>query len=107
MPEPTITRLTITWSKNTEVALRSHLGSQGLKMRQGKPLAMVMGVQDQTGAGGWRRSIYRFVTVAAQNDVFNACKQSERNFGWRSEYNHLRLDFPCKAGLAVTFRACG
>lgn len=26
-----ITRLTITWSKNTDLALRSYLGSQGLK----------------------------------------------------------------------------
>lgn len=31
MPEPAVTRLTISWSKNTDLALRSHLGSQGLK----------------------------------------------------------------------------
>ena len=31
MPEPTVTRLTISWSKDTDLALRSHLGSQGLK----------------------------------------------------------------------------
>ena len=31
MPETEITRLTITWSKDTDVALRSYLGSQGLK----------------------------------------------------------------------------
>jgi len=31
MPETEITRLTITWSKDTDVALRSHLGAQGLK----------------------------------------------------------------------------
>lgn len=31
MPDPEITRLTITWSKNTDRALRAHLGAQGLK----------------------------------------------------------------------------
>jgi len=31
MPETDITRLTITWSKDTDLALRSYLGSQGLK----------------------------------------------------------------------------
>jgi Ribbon-helix-helix domain len=31
MPEATATRLTISWSKDTDLALRSHLGSQGLK----------------------------------------------------------------------------
>ena len=31
MPEPQNTRLTINWSKDTDLALRSHLGSQGLK----------------------------------------------------------------------------
>ncbi len=31
MPEPQVTRLTISWSKDTDLALRSHLGSQGLK----------------------------------------------------------------------------
>jgi hypothetical protein len=31
MPEPAVTRLTISWSKDTDLALRSHLGSQGLK----------------------------------------------------------------------------
>ncbi len=31
MPEPSVTRLTISWSKDTDLALRSHLGSQGLK----------------------------------------------------------------------------
>jgi hypothetical protein len=31
MPEAEITRLTITWSKDTDLALRSYLGSQGLK----------------------------------------------------------------------------
>jgi hypothetical protein len=31
MPEPEITRLTITWSKDTDLALRSYLGAQGLK----------------------------------------------------------------------------
>jgi hypothetical protein len=31
MPETDITRLTITWSKGTDLALRSYLGSQGLK----------------------------------------------------------------------------
>ena len=31
MPEPQSTRLTISWSKDTDLALRSHLGSQGLK----------------------------------------------------------------------------
>lgn len=31
MPETEITRLTITWSKDTDLALRSYLGSQGLK----------------------------------------------------------------------------
>lgn len=31
MPEADITRLTITWSKDTDLALRSYLGSQGLK----------------------------------------------------------------------------
>ena len=31
MPQPAVTRLTISWSKDTDLALRSHLGSQGLK----------------------------------------------------------------------------
>lgn len=31
MPEPQSTRLTISWSRDTDLALRSHLGSQGLK----------------------------------------------------------------------------
>jgi hypothetical protein len=31
MPETEITRLTIVWSKDTDLALRSHLGAQGLK----------------------------------------------------------------------------
>ncbi|MBL8237262.1 MAG: hypothetical protein JNM66_07580 [Bryobacterales bacterium] len=31
MPEPQSTRLTISWSKDTDLALRSYLGSQGLK----------------------------------------------------------------------------
>ncbi|MBI4902758.1 MAG: hypothetical protein HY820_03935 [Acidobacteria bacterium] len=31
MPKPEVTRLTISWSKNTDLALRSHLGSKGLK----------------------------------------------------------------------------
>ena len=31
MPEAEITRLTITWSKDTDLALRSYLGAQGLK----------------------------------------------------------------------------
>jgi hypothetical protein len=31
MPETEITRLTITWSKETDLALRSYLGAQGLK----------------------------------------------------------------------------
>ena len=31
MPETSVTRLTISWSKDTDLALRSHLGSQGLK----------------------------------------------------------------------------
>jgi hypothetical protein len=31
MPETEITRLTISWSKDTDLALRSHLGAQGLK----------------------------------------------------------------------------
>lgn len=31
MPEPAVTRLTISWSKDTDLALRSYLGSQGLK----------------------------------------------------------------------------
>ena len=31
MPETEITRLTITWSKDTDLALRSYLGAQGLK----------------------------------------------------------------------------
>jgi hypothetical protein len=31
MSEPEITRLTITWSKTTDLALRSHLGALGLK----------------------------------------------------------------------------
>ena len=31
MPETEVTRLTISWSKDTDVALRSHLGAQGLK----------------------------------------------------------------------------
>lgn len=31
MPETDITRLTITWSKDTDLALRSYLGSRGLK----------------------------------------------------------------------------
>ena len=31
MSEPEVTGLTISWSKGTDLALRSHLGSQGLK----------------------------------------------------------------------------
>jgi hypothetical protein len=31
MPTASGTRLTISWSKETDLALRSHLGSQGLK----------------------------------------------------------------------------
>ena len=31
MPEAEITRLTIVWSKDTDLALRSHLGARGLK----------------------------------------------------------------------------
>lgn len=31
MPETEITRLTITWSKDTDLALRSYLGARGLK----------------------------------------------------------------------------
>ncbi|HSY00780.1 MAG TPA: ribbon-helix-helix domain-containing protein [Acidobacteriaceae bacterium] len=31
MSQTELTRLTITWSKDTDVALRSHLGAQGLK----------------------------------------------------------------------------
>ena len=30
MSEPSVTRLTIRWSKDTDLALRSHLGSQGM-----------------------------------------------------------------------------
>jgi hypothetical protein len=31
MPETELTRLTIVWSKDTDLALRSYLGAQGLK----------------------------------------------------------------------------
>jgi hypothetical protein len=31
MPQAEITRLTIVWSKDTDLALRSHLGAQGFK----------------------------------------------------------------------------
>ena len=31
MPQTELTRLTITWSKDTDLALRSHLGARGLK----------------------------------------------------------------------------
>ncbi len=31
MPETEVTRLTIVWSKDTDLALRSHLGARGLK----------------------------------------------------------------------------
>ena len=31
MPETEVTRLTIVWSKDTDLALRSHLGTRGLK----------------------------------------------------------------------------
>jgi hypothetical protein len=31
MPETDVTRLTIVWSKVTDLALRSHLGARGLK----------------------------------------------------------------------------
>ncbi|MBI3694952.1 MAG: hypothetical protein HY238_08955 [Acidobacteria bacterium] len=31
MPDPETTRLTITWSKETDLALRSVLGAQGMK----------------------------------------------------------------------------
>jgi Ribbon-helix-helix domain len=31
MPEAELTRLTIVWSKDTDLALRSHLGARGLK----------------------------------------------------------------------------
>jgi len=31
MPETVVTRLTIVWSKDTDLALRSHLGARGLK----------------------------------------------------------------------------
>ena len=31
MSEPAVTRVTICWSKDTDLALRSYLGSQGLK----------------------------------------------------------------------------
>ena len=31
MPDTELTRLTIVWSKGTDLALRSHLGAQGLK----------------------------------------------------------------------------
>jgi hypothetical protein len=31
MPEAELTRLTISWSRQTDLALRSHLGAQGLK----------------------------------------------------------------------------
>ena len=31
MPEPATTRLTITWSKDADFALRSFLGAQGMK----------------------------------------------------------------------------
>lgn len=31
MPETELTRLTIVWSKDTDLALRSYLGTQGLK----------------------------------------------------------------------------
>lgn len=31
MPQAEITRLTIVWSKDTDLALRSHLGAQGLR----------------------------------------------------------------------------
>ena len=31
MPEPETTRLTITWSKQADLALRSFLGAQGMK----------------------------------------------------------------------------
>jgi hypothetical protein len=31
MPDPETTRLTITWSKETDYALRSFLGAQGMK----------------------------------------------------------------------------
>lgn len=31
MPETEITRLTVVWSKDTDLALRSYLGAQGLK----------------------------------------------------------------------------
>ena len=31
MPQAEITRLTIVWSKDTDLALRSYLGAQGLK----------------------------------------------------------------------------
>ena len=31
MPETELTRLTITWSKDTDLALRSYLGARGLK----------------------------------------------------------------------------
>ena len=31
MPESAVTRLTISWSKDTDLALRTHLGSLGLK----------------------------------------------------------------------------
>jgi hypothetical protein len=31
MPAPDLTRLTISWTKETDLALRSYLGSQGMK----------------------------------------------------------------------------
>ena len=31
MPATDVTRLTIVWSKDTDIALRSHLGARGLK----------------------------------------------------------------------------
>lgn len=31
MPDTEVTRLTIVWSKGTDLALRSHLGARGLK----------------------------------------------------------------------------
>lgn len=31
MPETELTRITISWSKGTDLALRSHLGARGLK----------------------------------------------------------------------------
>ena len=80
MPDTEVTRLTIVWSKDTDLALRSYLGSQGFKKG-----ALSKFVED---AVKWRlfdqtvsevRDAFADVPADELNDIINEAVTNVRN----------------------------